>query len=102
MSNTIPPDTRVVGNANPPTDMNNVANILSMLTGQTAGNTFTNIYTVPSWFNVVYYGADPTGTNDSTTAIQNAITACIAAGGGKCLFTSGKVLKFFNTITAEL
>lgn len=32
-------------------------------------------------YNIVAYGADPTGTADSTTAINNAITAAVAAGG---------------------
>jgi hypothetical protein len=32
-------------------------------------------------FNVVCYGADPTGTNDSTTAIQNALNAATPVGG---------------------
>ena len=38
------------------------------------------------WVNVVTaYGADPTGTNDSSTAFQNALTAIKNAGGG-CLY----------------
>ena len=38
---------------------------------------------IQSWFgiyNVVHYGADPTGANDSTTAIQNAINAADGSG----------------------
>lgn len=34
------------------------------------------------WFDVMAYGADPTGAADSTTAVQAAITAAGAAGGG--------------------
>lgn len=33
-------------------------------------------------FNVLDYGADPTGTTDSTSAFQDAVTACAIAGGG--------------------
>ena len=39
------------------------------------------------WFNVVNYGADKTGAADSTTAIQNAISA--AGGGGVVYFPAG-------------
>jgi len=35
------------------------------------------------------YGADPTGVNDSTVAIQAAITAAQAAGGGVIFFPAG-------------
>ncbi len=42
------------------------------------------------WFNVVTeYGADPTGTNDSTTALQNALSAASAAGGGTVYVPAG-------------
>lgn len=36
---------------------------------------------LPSWYNVLFYGADPTGVSDSTTAIGNAITAAQATSG---------------------
>lgn len=36
----------------------------------------------PNVFNVLAYGADPTGATDSTTAITNAYNAAVAAGGG--------------------
>lgn len=39
--------------------------------------------------NVVAYGADPTGATDSTAAIQAAITAVSAAGGGTVFFPKG-------------
>lgn len=38
------------------------------------------------------YGADPTGTVDSTAAIQAAASAVSAAGGGKVLLQAGKYL----------
>lgn len=44
--------------------------------------------TTPDWFNVVDYGADPTGTNDSTTVIQSAINA-VPSGGGVVYFPAG-------------
>lgn len=41
-------------------------------------------------FNVTEYGADPTGSIDSTVAIQNAINAAAAAGGGVVYLAAGK------------
>lgn len=41
------------------------------------------------WFNVLAYGADPTGVADSTTDINAAITAAHAAGGGVVYFPAG-------------
>lgn len=40
-------------------------------------------------YNILNYGADPTGTTDSTTAIQNAINDCTAQGGGEVLVPKG-------------
>jgi hypothetical protein len=45
---------------------------------QVAGAGFFQL--LPQWANVVAYGADPTGTNDSTTAIGSAVAAASAAG----------------------
>ena len=103
-SYTIPPNTRAVGTGNPPQDMDNTANILSMLTGQATGNTFTQSYTALPWFNVITYGADPTGATDSTTAIQNALNAANSAGGGVVYFPAGtyqisSALTIYNNIT---
>ena len=45
--------------------------------------------TAPDWLNVVTkFGADPTGTNDSTTAISNALSA-LPSGGGTVYFPAG-------------
>jgi uncharacterized repeat protein (TIGR02543 family) len=41
-------------------------------------------------FNVTNYGADPTGTTDSTLAIQSAINAAAAAGGGVVFLPAGE------------
>ena len=41
-------------------------------------------------FNVVSYGADPTGIKDSTTAIQQAIAAAEAQPGSEVYFPAGK------------
>src|ERR1700722_13652774 len=40
-------------------------------------------------FNVLAYGADPTGTTDSTTAVQAAQTAATSAGGGYVYYPPG-------------
>ena len=40
-------------------------------------------------FDVTQYGADPTGANDSTTAIQSAINAAATAGGGVVFLPAG-------------
>lgn len=47
-----------------------------------------------SVFNVVAppYGADPTGVSDSTNAINAAVAACAAAGGGVVYFPAGTYL----------
>lgn len=39
---------------------------------------------------VTAYGADPTGTTDSTSAFTNALSTLYSAGGGKILIPSGK------------
>lgn len=44
------------------------------------------------WFHVDGYGADRTGASNSATAINNAITAASAAGGGTVYFPSGTYL----------
>lgn len=44
-------------------------------------------------FNVVGYGADPSGVQDSTAAINSAVTAAIAAGGGIVYLPPGTYLK---------
>jgi hypothetical protein len=41
------------------------------------------------WISVLDFGADPTGTSDSTTAIQNAINAAQAKNGGIVLIPWG-------------
>lgn len=41
---------------------------------------------------VLAYGADPTGATDSTAAIQEAIDACAAAGGGEVYLPAGTYL----------
>lgn len=40
-------------------------------------------------FDIDDYGADPTGKNDSTTAIQTAINSAIAVGGGVVIIPPG-------------
>lgn len=50
------------------------------------------------FFNVVTYGADPTGVKDSTAAITAAIAAAQAAGGGIVYFPQGTYL-VSSTIT---
>lgn len=47
---------------------------------------------------VTDFGADPTGVNDSTAAINNAIAALISRGGGVLFFPRG-IYKITSTIT---
>jgi hypothetical protein len=42
------------------------------------------------WYNVLEYGAAGNGATDDTTAIQNAIDAAYAAGGGVAYFPHGR------------
>jgi Pectate lyase superfamily protein len=54
------------------------------------------------WLNVVTgYGADQTGSSDSTTAIQNALNAAISAGGGVVYLPAGQY-KTSSTITGNV
>ena len=49
--------------------------------------------------NVIDFGADPTGTNDSTTAINNAF-ASLGTAGGRIYFSGGaSVYKVSGSIT---
>ena len=47
---------------------------------------------VGAFFNVLDFGADPRGARDSTAAIQRAINACFAAGGGTVFAPPGTYL----------
>jgi hypothetical protein len=47
---------------------------------------------VTDWFNVKKYGAVGNGSTDDTAAIQSAINACQAAGGGIVYFPAGTYL----------
>ena len=69
MSVTIPPNTRAPGTVNPPGDMNDVSDVLT-----NAGMKFFVENT--AWSG----GADPTGTADSTAAINAALAACPYGG----------------------
>lgn len=53
--------------------------------------------TTPDWINVVTYGADPTGSADSTSAIQDAINA-LPSTGGVVYLPAGKY-KVTSTLT---
>ena len=50
-------------------------------------------------YSVKFYGAKGDGTTDDTVAIQAAITACVAAGGGTVFFPSG-TYKITGTLAA--
>jgi len=60
--------------------------------------TYSMIESAP--FNVIDYGADKTGTLDSTTAIQAAITAATqTAGRGNTVFFPAGIYKVSSTIS---
>src|ERR1700722_297221 len=48
--------------------------------------------TTPDWFNIQTFGADPTGTSDSTAAIQDTLNAIITADGGVMYISAGDYL----------
>jgi hypothetical protein len=50
-------------------------------------------------YNVLTYGADNTGNSNSTTAIQAAINACDAGGGGTVYFPKGTYLLSDTVVT---
>jgi len=78
---TLPPDTRIVGSGNPPQDIDN---IIDALTATGAGLNVLNA--------AFAGGADPTGVADSTAAIQAAVNAASAAGGGRVFIPPGTFL----------
>lgn len=49
-------------------------------------------------FSVTVYGADPTGVADSSTALNNALSAAAVAGGGTVIFPAG-IYKITQQIT---
>jgi hypothetical protein len=53
------------------------------------------------WADVVAWGADPTGSTDSGTAIQNAINHLVAFGGGIVFFPPGAYKSTAATITVK-
>lgn len=53
------------------------------------------------WYNIIGYGADPTGASDSTDAIQSAISDCSSSGGGIVYMPTG-TYKVDSTISADL
>jgi hypothetical protein len=73
-----------------------------------AGNQLVNSQNSTRWFNIIAYGADPTGAADSTAAINNTIAAALALGGnveapqGHYKITSTIVLGAFATATRGL
>jgi hypothetical protein len=59
-------------------------------TGGTTARTLANLFA--DVINVLDFGADPTGSSSSTTAISNAITAANTAGGKTVFFPAGHYL----------
>lgn len=52
--------------------------------------------------NPVWYGADPTGAADSSTAVSNAYSAVVASGNGQLVFPAGTFkIATFPAITAQ-
>jgi hypothetical protein len=92
---TIPPDTRALGTGNPPVDMDDVADVLN-----NAGIGY--FVEDTSWSG----GADPTGSADSTSAINAAVAACPRGGTvygrpGALYKTSGPI-EMWPQVTLDL
>lgn len=60
-----------------------------------------SMYGGTGWFNVLTYSADATGSRDCTAAVQRAINACKAAGGGVVYFPHGIYL-ILGTLTVPI
>jgi hypothetical protein len=77
------------------------AGLLTAL-GQTQASAATTTTATPDWLNVTDTayggGADNTGSADSTTAFQDAISAAVTAGGGVVYIPAGKY-KITSTLT---
>ena len=65
--------------------------------GSTGSSAAAATIATPDWFNVVTYGADPTGAADSTSAIQDAINAVPTTGG--VVYLPAGTYKVSSTIT---
>jgi hypothetical protein len=52
----------------------------------------------PIYYNILQYGADPTGAGDSTSAIANAMSAANAAGGGIVFCPAGLYISGNQTL----
>lgn len=53
------------------------------------------------WYNIVSYGADPTGVADSTSAIASAVAAAVSGGGGTVYAPCGVYSVSSMTLTAN-
>jgi polygalacturonase len=80
VANTIPSDSHVVGNSGHTTDHNNIADMLTLISGFNVKNT------------AYGGGAVGNGVADDTTAIQAALTAARTAGGGIVIVPPGTYL----------
>jgi len=89
---------------------NNTYSGTSNFAGNIIGNpTFTgNAYfkSGKPWADITAYGADPSGVLDSSTAIQNAITAVSALGGGTVYIPTGQYfvqvgINVLNNVTLQ-
>lgn len=56
-------------------------NLLAVNDGTPGSPSWVNVNPTGDWVNVIWKGADPSGTNDSTSAIQAAINSLPATGG---------------------
>lgn len=96
-----PPDTRAAGQTGHIADHNTISDALGWLAESVGTLQSASSAVTPAWCNVKGYGAAGDGNADDTTAIGNAIAACIRGGGGIVYLPAG-TYKTTATLTMQV